>query len=88
MCSEAVRFWVSVRATAKPECRQRTRSRAQRREWKDRVLTQGDPRAERLGEVSRGHSSDEAWRKSGRAKGRRTKRQSSVRSWTNHDKSL
>jgi len=49
-----------------------TSCRAQRRERKEQTLTRGDPPAERPGEVSRGHSSEDARRKPGRAKGRRT----------------
>jgi hypothetical protein len=59
--------------------------RAQRRERKEQTLTRGDPLAERLGEVSRGHSSEDARRKPGRAKGRRTRRsQASV--WLGHER--
>jgi hypothetical protein len=54
--------------------------RARRREGKGSALTRRDPAAERRQEVSRGHSSDEARRKPGGAKGRRTKEQSSMRS--------
>jgi len=56
--------------------------RARRREGTGSALTQGDPGAERSREVSRGHSSGEAGRKPGGAKGRRTKEQSSERTWT------
>jgi hypothetical protein len=72
---------VSVLATAKPKTIDTTFCRVRRREWKDRLLTQGGPLAERLGGVSRGHSSDEAPRKRGGAKGRRTMEQSSMSSW-------
>src|SRR5512142_2263847 len=44
--------------------------RARRREGTGSALTRRDPAAERRREVSRGHSSDEARRKPGRAKGR------------------
>ena len=48
------------------------------------ALTQGDPGAERSWGVSRGHSSEEARRKPGGAKGRRTEAQSSL-DHVNHD---
>ena len=48
-----------------------------------RTLTRGDPPAERPGEVSRGHSSEDARRKSGGAKGRRT-RGSRAKFWSDH----
>src|ERR1035441_7262542 len=54
--------------------------RARRREATGWALTRRDPAAERQREVSRGHSSEEARRKPGRAKGRRTKEPSSMRS--------
>ena len=79
--SEAWKSRVSELANAKPKSHQTTLCRARQHEWKDPVLTQGDPLAERLEEVSRSHSSDEAPRKRGRAKGRRTMEQSSMRSW-------
>ena len=59
--------------------------RAQRREWKEQTLTRGDPLAERLREVSRGRSSEDAWRKPGRAKGRRTRR-SQAKLWSGHER--
>lgn len=72
---------VSVLATAKPKDHRTVLCRARRREWKDRVLTRGGPLVERLEGVSRGHSSEEAPRKRGGAKGRRTMEQSSMGSW-------
>ncbi len=59
--------------------------RAQRRERKEQALTRGDPRFERSGEVSRGRSSEEARRKPGRAKGRRTRR-SQAKLWPGHER--
>jgi hypothetical protein len=57
--------------------------RARQREGTGSALTQGDPGAEKPGEVSRGHSSEEVRRKPGGAKGRRTKEPSPERTWMN-----
>ena len=61
----------SVLANAKSEDHQDASSRAAWREGKAHVLTQGDLFGESQGGVSRGHSSVEATRKRGGAKGRR-----------------
>jgi hypothetical protein len=61
----------SVLANAKSETHQDASSRAARHGKKAHVLTQGDLRCESRGGVSRGHSSEEAARKHGGAKGRR-----------------
>ena len=55
----AVRQYVRGECASKHEAQapQRTCCRAQRHERKEQILTRGDPRAERRGEVSRGHSS-------------------------------
>jgi hypothetical protein len=60
MSSEAAGSRASVLGTAKPQNHRTTLCRARRREWKDWVLTQGGPLAEKLEGVSRGHSSVEA----------------------------
>jgi len=59
--------------------------RAQRRERKEQALTRGDPLVERPWEVSRGRSSEDARRKPGRAKGRRTRR-SQAKLWPGHER--
>jgi hypothetical protein len=61
----------SVRANAKSQLHQDASSRAAWREWKAHVLTQGDLSCQSRAGVSRGHSSVEAERKRGGAKGRR-----------------
>ena len=58
--------------------------RAQRREPKEQTLTRGDPLVEKPREVSRGRSSEDARRKPGRAKGRRTRR-SQTKLWPGHE---
>lgn len=61
----------SVLANAKSNDHQDASSRAAWPGWKAHVLTQGDLFCESRRGVSRGHSSDEAVRKHGGAKGRR-----------------
>jgi len=61
----------SVRANAKSKAHQDASSRAAWHEGKAHVLTQGDLLCESRTGVSRGHSSVEAMRKHGGAKGRR-----------------
>ncbi len=64
----------SVLANAKSKAHQDASSKAAWPGWKAHVLTQGDlleSESERAG-VSRGHSSEEAGRKPGGAKGRRS----------------
>ena len=61
----------SVRGNAKSKDHQDASSRAAWHEWKAHVLTQGDLSCESRTGVSRGHSSDDAVRKHGGAKGRR-----------------
>jgi len=61
----------SVLANAKSEAHQDASSRAAWHGRKAHVLTQGDLWCESNTGVSRGHSSEEARRKTGRAKGRR-----------------
>jgi len=61
----------SVLANAKSKAHQDASSRAAWHGGKAHVLTQGDLFCESRTGVSRGHSSDEAVRKHGRAKGRR-----------------
>src|SRR5204863_4494451 len=68
----------SVLANAKSKAHQDASSKAAWPGWKAHVLTQGDlleSESERAG-VSRGHSSEEAERKPGGAKGRRKRLQS------------
>jgi len=67
----------SVLANAKSEPMEDTFGRARRRGMKVEVLTRGDLLRESAGEVSRGRSSEEARRKTGRAKGRRNQERSS-----------
>jgi hypothetical protein len=64
----------SVLANAKPKTHQDASSRAGWRAEKVEVLTRGELPAERLGEVSRGHSSKEVPRKRETAKGQSTSR--------------
>ena len=62
----------SVRVNAKSKAHQDASSRAAWPGWKAHVLTQGDLlKARARAGVSRGHSSEDAERKSGGAKGRR-----------------
>ena len=83
----AVRQAVGGEGASEPEARKSLTAvcRAQRRERKDQALTRGDPLAERPGEVSRGRSSEDARRKPGRAKGRRTRR-SQAKLWPSHER--
>ena len=83
----AVRQGVGGELASKSEAQESLTAlcRAQRREWKEPTLTRGDPLAEKPGEVSRGHSSEEARRKLGRAKGRRTRR-SQAKLWLGHER--
>ena len=60
--------------TAKSKGHQDASGRVRRRAQKVHVLTRGDIRRESAGEVSKDRSSDEARRKQGGAKGRRTER--------------
>ena len=60
--------------TAKSKGHQDASGRVRRRAQKVHVLTRGDLRRESAGEVSKDRSSDEARRKQGGAKGRRTER--------------
>lgn len=65
------RAWAtSVLANAKSKVHPDTSGRARRRGVKVQALTRGDLWCESAGEVSRGHSSEDARRKLGRAKGR------------------
>src|SRR4051794_1027905 len=59
----------SVLANTKPKAHQDAPSKAGWRVGKVQVLTRGDLLRESVGEVSRSHSSDDARRKAGRAKG-------------------
>jgi len=64
---------ISVRANAKSNRHRKTRTvESDDTSWKSLHLTRGDLPVERQGGVSRGRSSEEAARKSGRAKDRRT----------------
>jgi hypothetical protein len=75
------RAWAtSVLATAKSEFHQDTSSRARRRGMKVEDLTRGELCGESCGEVSRGHSSEDPHRKTGRAKGRSIVSDGSTRS--------
>lgn len=75
------RAWAtSVQANAKSEDHQDTSSKARRRGVKVQVLTRGELPRESAGEVSRGRSSEEACRKTGRAKGRSISKDGSTRS--------
>jgi hypothetical protein len=66
------RTWAtSVLANAKSELHPDTSSRARRREVRVESLTRGDLLGESAGEVSRGRSSEEAFRKRRGAKGQR-----------------
>ena len=65
------RAWAtSVQANAKSQLHQDTSSKARRPGVRVEVLTRGDLLCESAGEVSRGCSSEDARRKTGRAKGR------------------
>ena len=73
------RAWAtSVLANAKSQLHQDTSSRARRHGVKVEVFTRGDLLGESAGEVSRGHSSEEARRKAGRAKGQSISRDGST----------
>ena len=73
------RAWAtSVRANAKSKDQQDTQGRARRHGRKVKVLTRGDLWPERVGEVSRGRSSEDTDRKIGGAKGRRNQQRSSM----------